>query len=397
MQFPFAKEYFAGGNSTHAARFSLTNLGVEDRRNLLYLSVSVFPTDFAMKGRQWATVKLNGEIIAAYCTPDQSCGKHWFSCVADLEVARNVSHEHGGSLDVEVSAVGVLHSECDRHGHPLYVRVDLTERGAREVVAISAYYFMYATAGLFFVLLVALLVHVCVKKEQNFISVFVRVAADRWRVRRYGVECTGEEATEASLAARTLEFVTDVKVKLQSRLFPPKVSSEAERREGSSNGVLGSVEVEVDVEHFGDDSGRAAVPWEDARERELGPYFASSASTSHSAPVTALVPKPAQEKAFALADMDLLLLRAQSKAKIHPSADWAVGGGGSGGNSSAEDLESGKGKGFVEELQSWDELDDEHEPAPDGRAKEGNNVGSQYSKLGRMSTMSWLMSNDVDA
>jgi hypothetical protein len=51
--------------------------------------------------------------------------------------------------------------------------------------------------------------------------------------------------------------------------------------------------------------------------------------------------------------------------------------------------------GFMEALQSWDHMDESHERKlqEDGKV----NIMSQYRQLGRVSTMSWLQNNDIDA
>jgi hypothetical protein len=49
----------------------------------------------------------------------------------------------------------------------------------------------------------------------------------------------------------------------------------------------------------------------------------------------------------------------------------------------------------MEALQSWDHMDESHERKlqEDGKV----NIMSQYRELGRVSTMSWLQNNDIDA
>ena len=101
-----------------------------------------------------------------------------------------------------------------------------------------------------------------------------------------------------------------------------------------------------------------------------------------------------------LAEMDLLWLRSQAKAKTKPATVLPVEEAGGErqkpqGQEQGDEGEEDSDKGFIETLESWDQLDEEHE---NQIAEEGKlNVMSQYSQLGRVSTMSWLLNNDVDA
>jgi hypothetical protein len=115
------------GDDSHPLRFALSNLGFTNRTGPMYLSVAVYPTNYENSANQWATVKLNGNVIAKYCTPDQSCGDRFFPCVSYMDVSRNVSGAQGGSLLVEVSSSGVKAGPCDYQGYPLHARVFLSE------------------------------------------------------------------------------------------------------------------------------------------------------------------------------------------------------------------------------------------------------------------------------
>jgi hypothetical protein len=399
MSSPFEREYFAGGNESHPAQFHLTNLGFESRhvRNneSLYLSVAVFPTDYAMEGNQWATVKLNGFVIDAYCTPDHSCGKHWYTCVTDIEVSRVVSSEYGGSLHVEVSSFGVLPSSCDYLGYPLYAKVGLTEKSPHdEERLISVYYFLYATSVFFALMVVTLLIHIFIMKEKNVISVYLKKREENRRAKLYDFEsgASSSDNPEKGIMAVVLSLI----------LVLTRLSEIIRQRFSSSSTILpmmseehsdGVAELDGggggDLERLG-----AEVPWE-LRSCERWSGWTS--------PPPLLSDKPADKDKppFVLADMDMNLLRMQSlqrasKARVlplqHDEEQEEQGGGGPGGEEHED-----RGKGFIETLESWDQLDDEHEAQL--QDEEGNkfNVMSQYRQMGRVSTMSWLLNNDVDA
>ena len=164
---PFVETFFAGGNETMPAHFHLTNLGFKDRTERMYLSVAVFPTDFAMVGNQWASVMLNGLVIDEYCSPDESCGKHWFPCVKEMQVSPHIMQANGGSLLVEVSSTGVLPSQCDYRGYPLYVRVDLTEKRPLDEEVVSIYFLLFAAMYLLILFLVGVFCYIIVYKKKE--------------------------------------------------------------------------------------------------------------------------------------------------------------------------------------------------------------------------------------
>jgi hypothetical protein len=147
--------FYKGGDDDHPITFSLTNLGYINRTGPLYLTVEVFPTDYENRGDQYARVKLNGGIIDEFCSPDQRCGKDFYTCVAWMEISRNISSAEGGSLEIEVSSSGVKTGPCDYLGYPLYARVYITELAPppdRETLTI--WIFFGVALFLFFLLLI---------------------------------------------------------------------------------------------------------------------------------------------------------------------------------------------------------------------------------------------------
>ena len=142
--------YYKGGDDDNPVRFAISNLGFTNRTGPLYLNVAVYPTNYENSAHQWASVKLNGNMINEYCTPDQSCGDKFFSCVSWMEISRNISSESGGSIVVDVSSSGVKSGPCDyplrsQNGilseefivnavsrYPLYARVFITETPPEE-------------------------------------------------------------------------------------------------------------------------------------------------------------------------------------------------------------------------------------------------------------------------
>jgi hypothetical protein len=120
-------ELYKGGDNDNPVTFSVSKLGFANRTKPAYLSVAVYPTNYEMKGSQWATVKMNGEVISAYCSPDESCGSDWYYCVSDLDISQQLSSTVGGTIMVEVSTVGVDSGPCDYNGHPLYAYVKISE------------------------------------------------------------------------------------------------------------------------------------------------------------------------------------------------------------------------------------------------------------------------------
>jgi hypothetical protein len=93
----------------------------------LYLSVDVWPTNYAMRSEQWATVTVNGVSLMDYCRPDLSCGESWHTCIENINIAGLISEQNGGHIIVEVSSTGVNTGPCDKEGFPLYTRMFLQE------------------------------------------------------------------------------------------------------------------------------------------------------------------------------------------------------------------------------------------------------------------------------
>jgi len=383
---PFLREYVLGGNNSHPAVFQLNNLGFGNRytRNneSMFLSVSVFPTDYAQKANQWATVKLNGEVIRAYCTPDESCGRDWFSCVVNLNVSGVVSPANGGSLDVEVSSFGVRHSECDVDGFPLLARVVLTESTPSDVDAISVYYFLYATGGFFIVALVALLVHVYITKEKNIISKFIKEVRERRRQWLYDADGNRAPPLEVRVLNGLSRCAATSKLKMQQFFFPPRVLPDDDIPDLES--ASGSERKAIDE----------VAPWKLAVRREDSLHL----SNIDGPRANSSVQGKTAVKPFVLADMDLLLMRSRSMAKVHP-IDWSTGDGDNNSDNAQQLQHQGEKEddgGFIETLQSWDHMDEEHERKLMEEGKQVN-IMSQYRQLGRVSTMSWLLNNDIDA
>jgi hypothetical protein len=119
--------FFKGGDDDNPIHFPLTNLGFINRTGPLYLSIDIRATNFEVRGEQWAVVKLNDNVINAFCSPDTSCENYWYACVSWMEVSDELSSAAGGSLSVEVSSTGVTSGPCDYLGYPLYARVFITE------------------------------------------------------------------------------------------------------------------------------------------------------------------------------------------------------------------------------------------------------------------------------
>jgi hypothetical protein len=347
----------------------------------MYLSVSVFPTDYAMQGKQWATVTVNGDVVNAYCTPDQSCGNDWYSCVTNLEVSALVLPRNGGTLDVVVSSFGVLNSDCDINGHPLYVMVSLSEKLSNAADEISVFFFLYATAGFFMVMLLALLIHVCIKKEQNCISTTLKDMDQRRRAWKYangGIDLTTTEIVVSKL----LELLTSIRLKIISWFCLPKVSPNLDSsildKDIMERDISEDSARDLEIAESGESGEQTNSHWHVAKRVVDGTRRSPRHGTG--------VQDKSQLKPFVLADMDLLMLRSRSVAKVHPTDN-------------AEDTQLAKDEdeegGFMEALQSWDHMDESHERKlqEDGKV----NIMSQYRQLGRVSTMSWLQNNDIDA
>jgi hypothetical protein len=127
MDFAQSIAFEGGGNGTSPVLWSATNLGLVNRIHPLYLNVEIYPTNFEVKADQYATVKVNGSPVNSHCTPEESCGTVWYSCVAELDVSGYKLEPLGGSLSVEVSVTGVNSGPCDYMGYPLYTRMFLRE------------------------------------------------------------------------------------------------------------------------------------------------------------------------------------------------------------------------------------------------------------------------------
>lgn len=107
--------------------FLVSKLGFMNRTQPKYLSVAVWPTDYADKADQWATVKIDGQVVVPYCTPSQSCGKEYYYCMLEQDVLSFVNETLGGSFIVEVTTTGVNSGPCNRKGFPLYAHLHITE------------------------------------------------------------------------------------------------------------------------------------------------------------------------------------------------------------------------------------------------------------------------------
>jgi len=127
MVYPQSFSYSAGGDVETPVLWNVDSLGFVNNPNPLYLSVDIYPTNYEVIANQYATVKVNGVSVNAHCTPDESCGTVWYSCVSELDVSSYRAEPLGGSLAVEVSVTGVNSGVCDYLGYPLYTRMYLRE------------------------------------------------------------------------------------------------------------------------------------------------------------------------------------------------------------------------------------------------------------------------------
>lgn len=107
--------------------WSLPGIGYDNNTLPLYLSVDVWPTNYALGSDQWASISVNGMSLLDYCSPNAECGDSWFSCVQDVNIADLISEQNGGHIIVEVSTTGVKPGPCDKNGFPLYARMVLQE------------------------------------------------------------------------------------------------------------------------------------------------------------------------------------------------------------------------------------------------------------------------------
>jgi len=127
-QFPQGLYFNGGGDGSSPVVWEARGLGFIDNTDSLYLSVDVYPTNYENKANQYATIKVNGDTVLLHCTPDESCGSEWFSCLYDLNVSSYRLELYGGSMTVEVSSSGVNTGPCNYLTYPLYTRMYL--RGA---------------------------------------------------------------------------------------------------------------------------------------------------------------------------------------------------------------------------------------------------------------------------
>jgi len=134
LVYPQSYSFAGGGDESNPVVWTPDSLGYWPSNNRrmtaaqpFYLSVEVFPTNFEVKANQYATVKVNGNAVVAHCTPEESCGSVWFSCVSELDVSGYILEPLGGSLHIEVSVTGVNSGPCDHLGYPLYTRMFLRE------------------------------------------------------------------------------------------------------------------------------------------------------------------------------------------------------------------------------------------------------------------------------
>jgi hypothetical protein len=122
---PFWMQTCAGGDDAEPLIFNLTQLGFANVSGPLYLGVSVFPTNFEVRGSQWASVTVNGDELIPFCVPDASCGTEMYYCLVNLDVRSRLQSPFGGSLQVVVSSTGVNGGPCDYEGFPLYSCVQI--------------------------------------------------------------------------------------------------------------------------------------------------------------------------------------------------------------------------------------------------------------------------------
>jgi len=124
---PIGMYYTSGGSDTKPVVWSLPGIGYDNNTLPLYLSVDVWPTNYALGSEQWASVTVNGVSLLDFCSPNAECGDSWFSCVQNVNIADLISEQNGGHIIVEVSTTGVNTGPCDKNGYPLYTRMVLQE------------------------------------------------------------------------------------------------------------------------------------------------------------------------------------------------------------------------------------------------------------------------------
>jgi hypothetical protein len=93
----------------------------------LYLTVKVYPTDFADSLVQQVSIYVNDD-LKDICRPAVDCGLAFYSCFEDMDVSDFVLLSQGGGLQIEVRSVGVYTTECDYEGYPLYVQMDVSDQ-----------------------------------------------------------------------------------------------------------------------------------------------------------------------------------------------------------------------------------------------------------------------------
>jgi hypothetical protein len=119
--------YTSGGSDNKPVVWSLPGIGYVDNTLPLYLSVDVWPTNYALGSEQWASVTVNGVSLMDYCSPNDECGNDWFNCLQNVDISDLISEQNGGHIVVEVSSVGVNSGPCDKNGYSLYTRMVLQE------------------------------------------------------------------------------------------------------------------------------------------------------------------------------------------------------------------------------------------------------------------------------
>jgi len=127
LVYPLSLSYEGGGNDSHPVVWETDSVGYVGDTMPLYLSVEIYPTDYEIFANQYATIKVNGNTVDAHCTPDESCGSVWYSCISEYDVKSLKSEELGGKVVVEVSSTGLESGPCNYLGHALYTRMFLRE------------------------------------------------------------------------------------------------------------------------------------------------------------------------------------------------------------------------------------------------------------------------------
>jgi hypothetical protein len=154
LVFPLTYESEIGG--VDSVIFHVSQVGFANRSVPKYLSVGVWPTDFADKADQWATVKINGLVVVPFCTPQSSCGRRFFYCMLQEDIHSYVNSSLGGSFSVEVTTTGVTSGPCDHVGYPLYAHLHFTENKPTKPESLSIWIFVGICIGIALILLVVL-------------------------------------------------------------------------------------------------------------------------------------------------------------------------------------------------------------------------------------------------